>query len=66
VDPVTQGTRGVAVFWVQSLVREDSQRGLLYPLDQAIQGLRARAPDSPEISTLANSYHNLLRMWAEV
>lgn len=66
VDPVTQGMRDVAVFWVQSLVREDSRRSLLYALDQAIQALRARAPDSPEIPALANSYHNLLRMWAEV
>lgn len=66
VQPVTQGTRDVAVFWVQSLVREDSQRSLLFALDQAIQSLRARAPDSPEIQALANAYHNLIRMWAEI
>jgi PKHD-type hydroxylase len=66
VEPVTQGTRDVAVFWVQSLVREDSQRSLLFALDQAIQSLRARAPDSPEIQALANAYHNLIRMWAEI
>ncbi|MGH8565514.1 MAG: Fe2+-dependent dioxygenase [Gammaproteobacteria bacterium] len=66
VEPVTQGTRDVAVFWVQSLVREDSQRSLLFALDQAIQSLRARAPDSPEIQALANAYHNLLRMWTEM
>jgi PKHD-type hydroxylase len=66
VEPVTQGTRDVAVFWVQSLVREDSQRSLLFALDQAIQSLRVRAPDSPEIQALANAYHNLIRMWAEI
>ncbi len=66
VDPVTQGTRDVAVFWVQSLVREDSQRSLLYSLDQAIQSLRARAPESPEIPPLAACYHNLLRLWAQL
>lgn len=66
VAPVTAGKRDVAVFWVQSMVRDDAQRHLLYQIDQAIQSLRARAPDSPEIQPLVGSYHNLMRMWAEL
>lgn len=66
VEAVTSGERDVAVFWVQSLVREDSNRRLLYSLDKAIQSLRARAPESPEIPPLAACYHNLLRLWAEL
>lgn len=66
VDPVTRGNRDVAVFWVQSMVRDANQRTLLLQLDASIQGLRARAPESPEIISLVSCYHNLLRMWADV
>lgn len=66
VEPVTAGIRDVAVFWVQSLVRDDGRRGLLLQLDGAIQSLRARAPGSPEIAPLVACYHNLLRLWAEI
>jgi PKHD-type hydroxylase len=66
VEPITEGNRDVTVFWVQSMVRSDAQRHLLYQMDQAIQSLRARAPDSPEIQPLVGAYHNLLRMWAEL
>jgi PKHD-type hydroxylase len=66
VEPVAEGTRDVAVFWVQSLVRDDGQRSLLYQIDQAIQSLRARTPDAPEIAPLVACYHNLLRMWADL
>lgn len=66
VEPVTAGKRDVAVFWAQSMVRNDGQRRLLYQMDQSIQSLRARAPDSPEIQPLVGTYHNLLRMWAEL
>src|SRR5688500_4110856 len=48
VDPVTRGNRDVAVFWVQSMVRDANQRSLLLQLDASIQGLRAREPESPE------------------
>ncbi len=66
VEPITGGRRDVAVFWVQSMVRDDAKRCLLFQLDADIQSLRARAPDAPEIVTLAATYHNLLRMWAEL
>jgi PKHD-type hydroxylase len=66
VEPVTKGHRDVAVFWVQSMVRDVSQRSLLFQLDASIQSLRARIPESPEIVSLVATYHNLIRMWAEI
>ncbi|MEE2733175.1 MAG: Fe2+-dependent dioxygenase [Pseudomonadota bacterium] len=66
VLPVTEGARVCSFFWIQSLVRDDSQRELLYDLDQSIQALRA-AGGTPhgEISRLTGIYHNLLRQWVE-
>jgi PKHD-type hydroxylase len=66
VEPITDGHRDVAVFWVQSMVRDIAQRSLLFQLDASIQGLRARSPESPEIVSLVSTYHNLLRMWADI
>lgn len=66
VNQVTAGHRDVAVFWVQSLVRDDGQRNLLFQLDAAIQSLRARTPECTEIIPLVGTYHNLLRMWADI
>jgi PKHD-type hydroxylase len=66
VEPITKGHRDVAVFWVQSMVRDVSQRCLLFQLDASIQSLRARIPESPEIVSLVATYHNLIRMWAEI
>lgn len=66
VEPIRRGCRDVAVFWVQSMVRDTNQRALLFQLDASIQGLRARGPESPEIVALVSCYHNLLRMWADV
>ena len=66
VEPVTRGERVCAFFWVQSMVRDDAQRGMLFDLDQTIARLRARAGDCPELVSLTGHYHNLLRMWAEV
>lgn len=66
VEPVTAGHRDVAVFWVQSMIRDVSQRSLLFQLDAGIQSLRARTPESPEIVTLVATYHNLLRMWTDI
>ncbi|HBX57403.1 Fe2+-dependent dioxygenase [Pseudomonas sp. UBA2684] len=64
VTPVTRGTRLAAFFWIQSLVREDSQRSLLLELDNAVQALTAEVPQSPELVRLTGVYHNLLRQWA--
>jgi PKHD-type hydroxylase len=65
VEPVTRGARIASFFWVQSLVRLDAQRTLLFELDQAIQKLRARIGDDAETVALTSHYHNLLRLWAE-
>lgn len=67
VTPVTKGERTAAFFWVQSMVREDATRHMLFNLDQSIQQLRMELGDShAEIVKLTNLYHNLIRKWAEV
>ncbi|MFC5698156.1 Fe2+-dependent dioxygenase [Pseudomonas sp. GCM10022186] len=66
VEPVTRGARLASFFWVQSMVREDSQRTLLFEMDQAIQSLARDVPDHPALVRLTGNYHNLLRRWAEV
>ena len=65
VQPVTRGARLAAFFWVQSLVRDDSRRRLLYELDAAIQRLVATGADRDAVLQLTGIYHNLLRQWAE-
>lgn len=65
VEPVTKGARVCSFFWLQSLVRQESQRVTLFELDQAIQSVRAKLGDTPESVQLTGHYHNLLRMWAE-
>lgn len=66
VRPVTRGARVSAFFWIQSMVRDDARRTLLFDLDQAIQRLSAASPDHPSAVQLTGVYHNLIRMWAEV
>ncbi len=69
VSEVTRGARRVCFFWIQSMIRDNAQRQMLYELDQAIMGLQRREgchDGSPEILSLINCYHNLLRLWAEV
>lgn len=66
VEPVTRGERLASFFWIQSMVREDSQRTLLFEMDQAIQSLARDVPDHPALVRLTGNYHNLLRRWAEV
>jgi PKHD-type hydroxylase len=65
VEPVTRGERLACFFWIESMVRRDDQRRLLYDLDMAILALRQRG-DSAETVKLTGCYHNLLRMWADV
>lgn len=65
VTPVTRGVRTASFFWIQSLVRDDSARTLLFDLDTAVQGLRREAPDHPTAVQLTGVYHNLLRRWAD-
>ena len=66
VEPVTRGARVCSFFWVQSMVRDDWQRSMLYELDRNIQSLRERVGDAGEIVGLTGHYHNLLRQWADV
>jgi PKHD-type hydroxylase len=65
VAPVTRGERLAAFFWVQSLIRSDQQRRLLYELDTAIQSLTRSGADAAAVVQLTGVYHNLLRQWAE-
>lgn len=66
VEPVTRAERVSCFFWVQSMVRADAQRTMLYELDRSIQQLRARAGDDEITVALTGHYHNLLRLWAEL
>jgi PKHD-type hydroxylase len=66
VAPVTRGTRVASFFWVQSMVRDDAQRAILFDLDRSIQRLSARVADEPALVDLTGVYHNLLRQWSEV
>ena len=66
VRPVTRGARVASFFWIQSMVRQDADRTLLFDLDTAIQRLHQDAPDHPSTVQLTNVYHNLLRRWAEM
>lgn len=65
VLPVTRGQRLACFFWVESLVRSNEQRRLLYDMDMALLRLRQQHGESPETVALTGSYHNLLRMWAD-
>ncbi len=66
VTPVTRGARVSSFFWIQSMVRNDAHRTLLFQLDNAIQKLTAdRGGKDPEVISLTGIYHNLLRMWAD-
>jgi PKHD-type hydroxylase len=66
VAPVTRGVRLASFFWVQSMVADDARRALLFDLDNSTQRLGATGADEAARTTLIGTYHNLLRMWAEV
>ena len=65
VRPVTRGVRVASFFWIESMVRDDGQRTLLYDLDRATQQVHRDLPDSPAAVQLTGIYHNLLRRWAD-
>lgn len=66
VTPVTRGARVASFFWIQSMVRDDGERTLLFQLDQSIQALVMRHGNhDPQVISLTGVYHNLLRRWAE-
>ena len=64
VQPVTRGARIASFFWIQSMIRDDGERTLLFDLDTAIQRLTVDLPDHPAAIQLTAVYHNLLRRWA--
>lgn len=66
VQPVTRGARVCSFFWLQSMIRDDGQRTLLFDLDVAIQRLNQDVADHPSLVQLTGVYHNLLRRWADV
>ena len=64
---IRRGERVAAFFWIQSLIRSDAQRTLLFDMDVAIQSLAAKLGGAePAIVSLTGAYHNLLRQWAEM
>jgi PKHD-type hydroxylase len=63
---VTRGARIAAFFWVQSMIRDDARRALLFDMDSGIQKLNRDVPAHPAIVQLTGVYHNLLRAWAEL
>ncbi len=66
VTPVMRGARVSSFFWIQSMVRDDAQRTLLFDLDNAIQRLAKDHPEHPSVVQTTSVYHNLLRQWAEL
>ena len=67
VSSITRGTRFASFFWVQSLIRDDQKRHMLFNLDESIRQLRIDHGDAyPEVMKLTNIYHNLIRMWSEL
>jgi PKHD-type hydroxylase len=65
VTPVTRGTRISSFFWIESMVRDDAQRALLFDIDMAIVTMSRDAPGHKSLVSLTGCYHNLLRMWAD-
>ncbi|MFO1487073.1 MAG: Fe2+-dependent dioxygenase [Verrucomicrobiota bacterium] len=66
VNPVTRGIRLCSFFWIQSMIRDDAKRGLLFDLDIGLQRLGADVPAHPGVVQITGVYHNLLRQWAEM
>ncbi|MGL5698060.1 MAG: PKHD-type hydroxylase YbiX [Kluyvera sp.] len=66
VTPVTRGVRVASFMWIQSMIRDDKRRAMLFELDSTIQALKSRHGESAEALSLLNLYHNLLREWSEI
>ena len=65
VRPVMRGARVASFFWIQSMIRDDAERSLLFDLDVAIQRLNQESANHPVSVQLTGVYHNLLRRWAD-
>lgn len=67
VEPITRGARVSSFFWIQSMVREDARRTLLFDLDMSVQALASELGQGhAQVIALTGAYHNLLRMWIDV
>jgi PKHD-type hydroxylase len=66
VEPVTRGARVSSFFWIQSMIRSDGDRSMLFDLDNTIQQLARDVPGHAAGVQLTGVYHNLLRRWAEM
>jgi PKHD-type hydroxylase len=65
VTPVTRGSRWSSFFWIQSMIRDEAARTMLFELDNTIQSLRGRVGDNDDVVSLTGIYHNLVRRWAD-
>jgi PKHD-type hydroxylase len=66
VEPVTRGHRVASFFWLESMVRSDEQRRLLFDMDSHLMRLRTAVGETdPAVIGLTGTYHNLLRLWAD-
>jgi PKHD-type hydroxylase len=66
VEPVTRGFRVASFFWLESMVRSDEQRRLLFDMDAHLMRLRSTVGETdPAVIGLTGTYHNLLRLWAD-
>jgi PKHD-type hydroxylase len=65
VNEVTRGVRDVAVFWVQSLVRDPRQRRILFELRSVLDAMDLAPESSPHVETIRRTYFNLMRMWTD-
>jgi PKHD-type hydroxylase len=64
VTPVTRGTRLASFFWIESMVRSQELRRILFDLDMNLLKLRAQLGETAGTTALTGVYHNLLRRWA--
>jgi len=65
VEPVTKGERVASFLWVESMVRDNEHRRILFDMDMAIINLRQSIGENSPVVTLTSCYHNLLRQWSE-
>jgi PKHD-type hydroxylase len=65
VTPVTRGARVSSFFWIESMVRDDGRRTLLFDMDMALVRLAKDVRDHPSLIALTGCYHNLLRAWGD-
>ena len=66
VTPVTRGARTSSYFWIQSVIRSDAQRSILFDFGQSIHSLTAAHPDHPSVPAFLGLYHKLLQQWSDL